>query len=481
MRIHILSASLKTNSGFSQVARYLAQGLKKLNHEVTISGLQTIYQPEYSFGFEILPTQVLYINDVTQFILNLQRTNPDVVICIHQADSDFNDFPIESINRGYKTYFYTVVEGKSIPAKMENDLKYFINKGGKIIVPAVYGQNELKKKEIESKYICYGYDDSIFKPINMNNKNELSYCYLNTEIGRDCSNPKILCKYDCYNCKKQQNTVSQIQCDRFNEEIVTILRTTNFDGKKQWQEKEIKVTDLPNEVRGKLVFQFIGHNLGVRKRIERLLSAYSILINGDNNDNHRQQNRQIKDRTVLWLHTRPIAQDGVNLLKIVHDLSLEDNVIFSHGRYGSSGWSDQSMNILYNIADVQTTASSTEGLCLPALHSMSVGVPIIAPNCSAFTELIGEDNLSFKEVKDTKNTNRGILANIESWQMTQNEDFRALVNESDLASKMKELYTNEKERNRLGDNALKFSKTLTWNVCVDKWNKLLYINSDECA
>lgn len=470
MHVHILSASLKTNSGFAQVARYLAQGLKKLNHEVTISGLQTVYQPEYSFGFEILPTQVLYINDVTQFILNLQRTNPDTVICIHQADSDFNDFPIESINRGYKTYFYTVVEGKSIPAKMENDLKYFTSKGGKIVLPTIYGQNELKKKGIESEYICYGYDDSIFKPIDINDKNKLSYCYFDTEIGKDCSNPKILSEYGCYNCEYgcYNCEYNKISCDKFNEEIVTILRMTNIfpnaDGKKQWQEKEIKVADIPNEVRGKFVFQFIGYNLGVRKRIERLLSAYSIL----NNDN-----RQIKDRTILWLHTRPIAQDGINILKIVHDLNLEDNVIFSHGRYGSSGWSDESMNILYNIADVHVTASSTEGLCLPALHSMAVGVPVIAPNCSAFIELIGEDK------NKTKNTNRGILVDIESWQMTQNEDFRALVNESDLASKMKELYINEKERNRLGDNGLKFSKTLTWNVCVDKWNKLLYIDNDK--
>lgn len=464
MRIHLLGPSLKTNSGFAQVARYLAQGLKKLNHEVTISGLQTIYQPEFSFGFEILPTQVLYINDVTQFVLNLQRTNPDIVICIHQADSDFNDFPIESVNRGYKTFWYTLVEGKSIPTRMENDLKYFISKGGNVVVPAIYGQNELKKKEIESEYICYGYDDSIFRPTDISYKNGLSYCYFGTEIGRDCSDPKMLSEYGCYSCNRKLQIIdNKLTCKYFTDEIVTILRMTNFNGKKQWIEKEIKITDLPNEIRGKFLFQFIGYNLGIRKRIERLLSAYSILIN----DSH---NRQIKDRTILWLHTRPIAQDGVNLLKIVHDLSLEDNVIFSHGRYGSSGWSDESMNILYNMADVHVTASSTEGLSLPVLHSMAVGVPIIAPNCSAFTELIGEDRLSSK---DTKNTNRGILANIESWQMTQNEDYRALVSQSDLSSKMKQLYVNEKERNILGDNGLKFIKEYTWKNCIDKWDNIL--------
>jgi hypothetical protein len=50
MNIHLICDSFKVNSGFSIVGKNLAIGLKKLGHDVSATGLQSSYTPEYFEG-----------------------------------------------------------------------------------------------------------------------------------------------------------------------------------------------------------------------------------------------------------------------------------------------------------------------------------------------------------------------------------------------------------------------------------------------
>ncbi len=435
------------NSGFSIVTRHLAIGLKRLGHEISMTAMQNAYTSSWHYGIEAYPIQVYYVDDMTQYMMTLDRTKPDVVLAIFQMDMGDNN-PFTKVFP--KSLVYCPVEGRNVPQGMTNDLISVIKQGGKVVSQCLYGQNEMNRVGIENTCIYHGYDPTIFRPIDIRNINDTRYCYYNTEDGKADSDPMSLHKQGCYDC--QLDNKEQINCPYYKEENVSILRF--IDGR--WTEENVDITNLPSVTKGKWVFGFVGQNIGVRKRIERLLKAYSIFIKGS---------KQLKDRTVLHLHTKPIAIDGINLIKVIQDLDMNNNVIFSYGNHRSSGWTEQAVNILYNTFDVNVSASSSEGYGLPILESMVCGKPNIGPDCSSFTELIGND-------KD-KNKNRGLLANIESWQMIQDSSERALVNEADLSNQMKEIYQNKDMYKIYSKNAAEWAKQYTWDKICDEWDKLL--------
>lgn len=451
MKIHIISNSIRMNSGFSIVAKNLAIGLRKLGHDITYSGMQTAYTSEWSNSIEVLPTQTIHVDDITQTMLTINRIKPDVVLAIFQMDYQFNDFAKLSP----KTVVYCPVEGKNIPQKMANDLLSIKMNGGQPVAQCKYGQEEMRLAlgGIDVPCIYHGFDDNIFCPIEKDKLSKAKYCYYCTEVGQTNSDPFLLHTYGCFDCFTGMGQLKgkyKDNCPHFKEEEVTILKFIN--GK--WVEENMPITGLPATTKGKFVFGFVGQNLGVRKRIERLLKAYSIFI---------KDSRQLKDRTVIHLHAMPIAVGGINLIKVIQDLGIQDNVIFSYGKFGSAAWTDQAMCILYNTFDVNTSASSSEGFGLPTLESMACGIPNIGPNCSSFTELIGED----------PKTRRGLLALVIDWQMVENESVRAIVSEGDLAHQMKTIYQSEDIRKVLSKNCIEFVKNYTWEKIVKEWNQLL--------
>jgi glycosyltransferase involved in cell wall biosynthesis len=448
MKICIVSASPKLNSGFSVVAKNIAKGLKKLDHEIAYIGLQTAHTSEWCNGIEILPAQSFHIDDITQTMLTINKIKPDVVLAIIQMDADFNDFA----KIFPKTAIYTPVEGRNIPQKMSNDLLSIKANGGEVVAQCRYGQEEIRLAlaGIDIPYIYHGFDDKIFKPLDFK-KDQINYCYYKTEYGKVNSDPMVLCKNACFDCQLSKS--EEIKCPHYKEEQVAILKFIN--GK--WTEGTMSITHLPIITKDKFVFLFVGQNLGVRKRIERLLKAYYLFI---------KDSKQLRDRTVLHLHAMPISVSGVNLIKIIQDLGIQNNIIFSYGSYRSSGWTDEAMCILYNTADVNVSASSSEGFCLPVLEGFATGIPMIAPNCSSFVELIGDGE------KDPEKS-RGLLANIGEWQMIENGSERALVNELHLSIMMKKMYQNEDLRNTFSKNSIKFAQNYTWDKICLIWDSLL--------
>lgn len=428
------------------MAKNLAIGLKKLGHDITYTGMQTAYGPEYGFGIEELPIQVGHIDDMTQYMMTLDRIKPDVVMNIFQADYEYNDFP----KVFKKSVWYPPVEGRNIPQKMANDLLAVKMNEGEIVAQTKYGQDEIKLAlgGIDIPYIYHGFNDKIFKPLKTQNIDGMRYCYYKTENGKLNSDPIILHNNGCYDCLL--NNTEQVKCQHYKEEHVSILKF--ISGK--WTEESIPITKLPGITKGKYVFGFIGQNLGVRKRIERLLNAYYLFI---------KDSRQLKDRTILHLHTMPIAVSGINLIKIIQELGIYDNVIFSYGNYRSSAWTNEAMNILYNTFDINISASSSEGFCLPVIEGFAAGIPMIAPNCSSFTELIGED----------PKTRRGLLALVIDWQMIQDGSMRAIVSEEDLANQMKTLYQSGDLRNTFSKNCIEYAKNYTWEKICKQWDQLL--------
>jgi hypothetical protein len=168
MKIHILSNSPRLNSGFSVVAKNLAVGLKKLGHEITYTGMQTVDRSEFYQDIEILPIGVGYVDDVTSYMIALDRLKPDIVINIFQADFEYNDFP----KMFKKCIWYAPVEGRNMPQKMANDLLQVKMNGGEPVAQCIYGQSEMQLAlaGADIKYIYHGFDDKIYRPIDSNKK-----------------------------------------------------------------------------------------------------------------------------------------------------------------------------------------------------------------------------------------------------------------------------------------------------------------------
>lgn len=423
MRILFLGDSPKMNSGYAIVIRNLAMGLKRLGYDVVTVGLQTAYISEYfddgnvdgnNGQIEVLPILTDKSDDVGQFMSHLQAVNPEVVIFIGQMDMDLN--PLVKLFPG--TICYIPVEGKDVPFSIVLDLNAVIKKGGKIVAMTKYGYNEIKRAGVNiSGMIYHGYDDGVFKKIDVD-----------------------------------KDLLSEIR------EIVSILKWDSSN--KRWEQHNIDTYKIPEllEYGKRFLYLHVGQNVGIRKRQERLLMAYAMMI---------KESRQFRDRTLLHLHTLPISGRGLNLIEVAMKLGIQDNVSFSYGTYLSAGWSSDALNVLYNLADVHVSASSSEGFGIPTLESMACGKANIAPDCTSFTELIGNDP------DEDFGKNRGLLAKISDWQMEPIGRFKPLVSQEHLAIMMKKLYVDEKLREKLGDNGMVWVKQYSWDKIVGEWDRLL--------
>jgi glycosyltransferase involved in cell wall biosynthesis len=402
MKIHILCDSPRTQSGFSVVGKNLAVGLTKLGHEVSMTGFQTAFISEEYNGIEVLPINTQYIDEIGQYINNVQKSGAELVINIFNGDDAQQNIFAKIIK---PTVWYVPVEGNNIPDVMINDLLE-VGKSGKIIAQCDYGKYEMMSHGITSTTIYHGYDPEVFK--KQDNKNITS------------------------------------------SEKVNILKY--ISGK--WQVDNILITSLDDHFDNKFIFGFTGANHGIRKRIERLLTAYSIFLN-------EVKNR--KNNTLLVLRTMPISITGINLLKICADLEISANVVFLYGE--NNRLTDEAMNVIYNCFDVNVSASSSEGFGLPILETMACGIPQVGPKCSSFTELI-TDPLDKKK-------DRGLLADKGLWQMLQDGSYRFLVDEQNLSDKMELLYADKHLREQYGENAEEWAKQYTWEKVINQWNDLI--------
>lgn len=175
---------------------------------------------------------------------------------------------------------------------------------------------------------------------------------------------------------------------------------------------------------------------------------------------------------LLLLHTMPYNINGINLWDYIKKYNMgKCRVLFVYGqdRLGNS-WSNEALNILYNSIDVNVSCSSCEGFGLPTIESMGVGKPNIAPNFSSFPELIIENDKD--EIKDDKN-NRGLLADIQGYELLPNGIRRALVASKSFSELMGIISDDKNLMTNMGNNAHKWSQQYTWKILSEQWESLL--------
>ncbi len=433
-KIHFLSDSLKMNSGFSTVTKNLMIELRNRGYEVSMTGLQTSFVKEWFDGIEIYPLNVSHLSESDQYLTTLMKIKPDIVFNLFGSDTGDMDLLLEAplhfkIN---KRLWYVPVDGVGLGEGSKYSLKKFTINGGKVVAQCNWGYEQFKNEGIPVMDTVYhGYNEKIYRKLD--NKKWDKYHWYFTDTAAVEGNPK-------------EYKVS------FEIEKVGILKYDNISN--DYKYSYYPIDSIRDIVKGKYVYGFVGANFGVRKRIERLLSSYAVLV---------KTNKKDANETLLWLHTFPISINGLKpasngLLDIVEKLEIQKNVIFSYGAEKANGWSEEALCRLYNIFDCNVSASSGEGFGLPILESMACGVPQIGTNICSFIELIGDK----KE--------RGILVDYD-YQMIQDGCVRGLVDIVKLYKSMIEIRGSfwDKDDETLRNNCIGFAQNYTWKKVTDKW------------
>ena len=425
MNVHILSDSPRGTSAYAGITRNLALGLIERGHDVSVTGFQTFFAPETFSGIKVFPLLDPTEPDnpqIDQFKKTLKKCKADTLICVYQADSHFNIYS----QLHYPTYFWVPVEGKGLPRIMGRDLKA---PNVHVVSQTFAGQKELSAEEIDSKVIYPGWDPKVFT------RNPHPHCKWSTGLHKQTQYPGLLSAWGCWDCKGTGEG-----CRHFEEEQIIINhRGEEFSG---------IISDV-NKLRDNLGAGFVvgcvATNMGLRKRLERLIEAFA-LYNKSNRD------------SLLHIHTS-LSSRGLPLLDIINKHGILDSVILSYGEYPFS-ISDRAINQLYNYFDINATASGAEGFGMTHLESMAVGIPQVAPNFGTFPELLGENE-------------RGLLASVAATQLTENGTIRCLVDVDSLADKMEALCMDANLRNKLGAAGVEWAKQFTWDQEVKQWDRVL--------
>lgn len=403
MRIMIFSNSPAyptTGSGYAGIVKNLSHELSKLGYDIAITGMQTSYEMGNIGKIPIYPLLPDF-HSVDK--INMQLRQLSLNMKNHSSDILLCIFQGDS--KWYNPFTQIVPDKTCWFMPLEGEIIYKTHqvwtdarKVKKVVAMTVSAAEQFRKHNIPCETIYLGY------------------------------NPKEFRKD--YNKNLQERVI--VYFPENNEEIII---------------PACKLPELKKKMGIKYMIGFNAQNFGVKKRFERLIEAFSIFAK-DKKDVH------------LHLHTLPVGVKGLNLLEIINYYDIKDKITFSYGDFGSSGWSEHALNILYNLMDVYASASSGEGFGMPILESAAVGVPQIHPDFAPFNEFMGDD--------DQK---RGLLAKC-TGQLTIAGEIRALVDVNSLAEKMEIMYAQDDLRLQMGKNAQRWASFYTWDKCAAQFDIL---------
>jgi glycosyltransferase involved in cell wall biosynthesis len=326
MRIHIFSNSPEVMSGFSVIASNLAVELKKLGHDVAMTGMQTfstsrMYKdiPVYPIAgdYNEAPYPQLLAQGLAQ---NIREHGSDVLLCIFPPDRVHDIFTTIHPN----TVWYMVLDEE--PVYRDHHTLKAARGVKKLVTMTNSSGKQLEKQGVNHTVIYPGHDPTVF----------------HKGYNKGCMEP------------------------------VTFYAPANNT---QFTIDAGQIPELWEKLGVEFLVGFAGQNNGPRKRIELLLEAFSIFAKGKGKEVH------------MDLHTLPNYVTGINLIELAEYFNIKDRITFSHGVKRSSGWSEEALNILYNTYDVFATASSGGGFELTNFESAAIGIPQVCPDVMPFNEL----------------------------------------------------------------------------------------------
>lgn len=176
----------------------------------------------------------------------------------------------------------------------------------------------------------------------------------------------------------------------------------------------------------------------------------------------------------LYMHCK-IKDVGGDLVQMIGAIciwlkidykAVMNGIIVLHGKFDEfHGVPEERLNQIYNAADVFVSTSVGEGWGLPVTEAMAAETPVVVPNNSSLTDIVGE--------------NRGYLvkngSNSNDWFMAYGFSTipRPIVDIDDFVKQLEFVYNNRDDAKLRGHRGRKWCKERTWEVVGNMWIKLM--------
>lgn len=166
------------------------------------------------------------------------------------------------------------------------------------------------------------------------------------------------------------------------------------------------------------------------------------------------------------VHFHCVPRDDYNLGELMwREPELRPRFRFPSGVDTFQGWPDVDLAILYNAADIFVTTSWGEGFGLTIAEALACGVPVVAQNVSAITEVVGPGGRLIEPAREIT-TPMGH----EQW----------LPDVPAFTAAIEQLYRGRGSRRKLGEAARKhIVDTFSWDVAARNFDRLIHEAIDQ--
>lgn len=174
-----------------------------------------------------------------------------------------------------------------------------------------------------------------------------------------------------------------------------------------------------------------------------------------------KKNPKAKKRTTIFIHTRAIDNDGLNLPLLARQFGIQNNIIWQDSHLIKLGVPEQVLSRMYGAFDILFNLSGREGVGLQILEAGAVGVPSIVTGFGCMPERVNNGKCGWI-VKPLRLKITALTSKI------------AIPDPTAAAVALTEAYTNKKKLGKKSKKALEFAKQFSWFVIMDqKWQPYL--------
>jgi len=432
------------STGFATVGHKLIPGLRNKGFDCAVLGVNYRGVPPSSYyGFPVYPAiDPRYPHGEDQILNVIQNERPDILITLNDFDVFIrNQFVMLREQRcpDLPWVAYFPIDGEPIP----HQFRKFFEQPTQLVCYSEFAKrviHEYVDPSLDIKVIHHGVDSDLFCPLSVSDKSSLKKKLgvgTNFLIGRvDRNQPRknpgagfeIFSYFiNGYNICECGNLYFpwKIRCPKCNSNIIQDQgdpRPAKF-----WAHM------IPLDAFGDLLI--LTHLLRCRNHV---------IFPGDKICANCQLAYPMEEEKCPFCE-----EDQV------------ERTIRGFDFQTGSGWSREALAKLVGCFDVRLSTTVGEGWGLNDVEALSCGVPVISTDCASSHELL----------KD----NGGILIPAESFTHLANEGglYRPLIDKKLALETLIKLYDNLDLRIELGQKGQKFAKTMTWQNCVDGFEKIV--------
>lgn len=161
----------------------------------------------------------------------------------------------------------------------------------------------------------------------------------------------------------------------------------------------------------------------------------------------------------LYLHMTPTDPMGWNLYTLLQQTNLKEGIdyMFPSEDQWNAGTSIETLNAIYNAADVFVTTTSGEGWGLTITEAMMCKCPVVAPDHSSITEIGGHGERIFE------------LKELLPYCTHYDSMIRWQCHYEEVAEQLHEAITNRELAEKKVKLAYEYMQTITWDKICRRW------------